>query len=173
VFYYQKKTRPAVSNCAVSADAPTEMPTLRSLLTFIERLACMLETISVQPTATLRQQSVHNEESYRISDLGPHNFTAWGRFQKMDPKTRRQALIQVGACTNCLSIAHKAENCGWPATCRDANGIIHCYTKDRLAIQYPAQQPLQATTILEDMLCSRRLKNHYKGQPVNYRNVAL
>jgi len=32
--------------------------------------------------------------------------------------------------------------------------IIHCYTTDRLAIQWPAQQPFQATTTLKDM--------HYK-----------
>jgi len=44
-----------------SSDAPTEIPTLWSVLTFIERRACMLETISAQPTATLRHQSVHNE----------------------------------------------------------------------------------------------------------------
>jgi len=33
-----------------SADTPTEIPTLWSVLTFIERRACMLETISAQPT---------------------------------------------------------------------------------------------------------------------------
>jgi len=41
-----------------SADAPTEIPTLRSVLTFVERRACMLETISAQHTATLRYQLV-------------------------------------------------------------------------------------------------------------------
>jgi len=45
------------------ADAPTEIPMLRSVLTIIERRAGILETISTQPTATLRYQSVHNEES--------------------------------------------------------------------------------------------------------------
>jgi len=54
-----------------------------------------------------------------------------------------------------------------------SNGFIPCYTKDRLAIQWPAQQPLQATTTLEDKLCSRPPRNHYKGQPVNYKRVAL
>jgi len=44
LFPYQKKTRlAALEN---SADAPTEIPTLRSVLTFIERRTCMLETIS-------------------------------------------------------------------------------------------------------------------------------
>jgi len=33
-----------------SADAPTEIPALWSVLTFIERRACMLKTISAQPT---------------------------------------------------------------------------------------------------------------------------
>jgi len=88
-----------------SVDAPTEIPTLRSVLTFIERRACMLETISAQPTATLRHQSIHNEESCKICHLGPHNF-------------RRQAIIQVGACTNWLSTAHTVENCRSPATGR-------------------------------------------------------
>jgi len=36
----------------------------------------------------------------------------------MDPKARRQVIIQEGACTNCLSTAHKVENCGSPTTCR-------------------------------------------------------
>jgi len=39
-----------------SADAPTEIPMLRSVLMFIEWRACMLETISAQPTATLCHQ---------------------------------------------------------------------------------------------------------------------
>jgi len=78
----------------------------------------MLETISAQPTATLRHQSVHNEESCKICHLGPHNLRACSRFQEMDPKTRRKAIIQVGACKKCLSTAHKVENCGSPTTCR-------------------------------------------------------
>jgi len=85
---------------------------------FIERRACMVETISGQPTATLRHQSVHNEESCKICHLGQHNPKACSRFQQMDPKALRQANIQVGACTNCLSTAHKAENCRSPTTCR-------------------------------------------------------
>jgi len=89
-----------------SADAPTEIPTLWSVLTFIERRACMLETISAQPTATLRHQSVHNEESCKICHLGQHNLRACSRIQQMDPKARRQAII------------HKVENCGSPTTCR-------------------------------------------------------
>jgi len=162
VFYYQKK---AVSSyTGNSADAPTESPTLRSVLTFIQGRACMLETISAQPTATLRHQSVHNEESCKICQLGPHHLRACSRFQEMDAKIRRQAIIEVGTCTNCLSTAHKVES---------SNGIIHCYTKDRIAIQWPAQQPLQATTTLEDILCSRPPRYHYKGQPVNYKHVAL
>jgi len=72
-----------------SADAPTEIPTLRSVLTFTERRACILETISAQPTATLRHQSVHNEESCKICHLGPHHLRACSRFQEMDPKTQR------------------------------------------------------------------------------------
>jgi len=96
-----------------SADAPPKIPTLRSVLTFIERRACMLETTSAQPTATLGHQSVHNEESCKICHLGPHNLRACSRSQEMEPKTRRQAIIQIGACTNCLSTAHKVEN-----TCR-------------------------------------------------------
>jgi len=100
------------------ADAPTEIPTLWSVLTFIERLACMLEAISAQPTATLRHQSVHNEESCKICNLGQHCLRACSRIQQMDPKARRQAIIQVGAYTNCLSTAHKVENCGSPSTCR-------------------------------------------------------
>jgi len=86
-----------------SADAPTEIPTLLSVLTFIERRACMLETISAQPTATLRHQSVHNEENCKICHLGPHHFRACSRFQEMEPITQRQATIRVGAYTNCLS----------------------------------------------------------------------
>jgi len=74
-------------------DAPKEIPTLRSVLTFIERRSCMLETISAQPTATLRHQSVHNEESCKICHLGQHNLRACSRFQPMDPKARRQAII--------------------------------------------------------------------------------
>jgi len=101
-----------------SADAPTEIPTLRSVLMFIERRACMLETKGAQPTATLRHQSVHNEESCKICHLGQHNLRACSRFQQMDPKVRRQAIIKVGPCTNCLSTAHKVENCGSPTTCR-------------------------------------------------------
>jgi len=101
-----------------SADAPTEIPTLRSVLTFIERRSCMLETISAQPTATLRHQSVHNEESCKICHLGPHNLRACSRFQEMEPKTRRKAIIQIGASTNCSSTAHMVENCGSPTTCR-------------------------------------------------------
>jgi len=89
-----------------SADAPTEIPTLRSVLTFIEQRACMLETISAQPTATFRHQSVHNEESFKICHLGPNHFRACSRVQQMDPKTRCQVIIQVGACKNCLSTAH-------------------------------------------------------------------
>jgi len=78
----------------------------------------MLETITAQPTATLRHQSVHNEESCKICHLGPHHLRARIRFQEMDPKTRRQAITEVGASTNCLSTAHKVENCGSPATWR-------------------------------------------------------
>jgi len=78
----------------------------------------MLETISAQPTATLRHQSVHNEESCKICHLGQHNLRARSRVQQMDPKARRQTIIQVGACTNCLSTADKVENCGSPTTCR-------------------------------------------------------
>jgi len=100
-----------------SADAPTEIPTLWSVLTFIEQRAFMLETISAQPTATFRHQSVHNEESCKICHLGQHNLRACSRFQQMYPKARRQAIIQVGACTNCLSTAHKVKNCGSPTTC--------------------------------------------------------
>jgi len=62
-------------------------------------------------------QSVHNEESCKICHLGPHHFRACSRFQEMDPKTRRQATIRVG-CTNCLSTAHKVENCESLTTCR-------------------------------------------------------
>jgi len=36
----------------------------------------------------------------------------------MNPKARRQAIIQLGACKNCLPLAHKVENCGSPTTCR-------------------------------------------------------
>jgi len=68
-------------------------------------------------TLNLKQHSA-NEESYMICHLGPHHLRACSRFQEMDPKTRRQAIIQVGACTNCLSTAHKVENCGSQATCR-------------------------------------------------------
>jgi len=100
------------------ADALTEIQTLRSVLTFVERHACMLETISAQPTATLCHQSVHNEESCKVCHLGKHNLRACSRVQQMDPKARRQAIIQVGACTNCLSTSHKVENCGSPTTCR-------------------------------------------------------
>jgi len=78
----------------------------------------MLETISAQPTATLRHQSVHNEESCKICHLGQHNLRACSRVQQMDPKAWRQAIIQVEACTNCLSTVHKVENCGSPTTCR-------------------------------------------------------
>jgi len=53
-----------------SADAPTKIPTLWSVLTFIERRACMLETVSAQPTATFCHQSVHNEGSCMICPLG-------------------------------------------------------------------------------------------------------
>jgi len=101
-----------------SMDAPTEISTLRSVLTFIERRACMLKTISAQPKATLRHQSIHNEESCKICHLEQHNLRACSRFQQMDPKARRHAIIQVGACTNCLSTAHKVENFGSPTTCR-------------------------------------------------------
>jgi len=100
------------------ADAPTEISMLRSVLTFVERRVCMLETISAQPTATLRHQSVHNEGICKICHLGQHNLRACSRVQQMNPKARRQAIIQVGACTNCLSIAHKVENCGSPTTCQ-------------------------------------------------------
>jgi len=94
-------------------------------MTFIERRACMLKTISAQPTATLRHQSVHNEESCKICHLGQHNLRACSRIQQMDPKARRQAIIQVGACTNCLSTAHKVENCGSPTTCRVCQQRLH------------------------------------------------
>jgi len=67
-----------------SGDAPTEIPTLRSVLTFVEQCACMLETISAQPTATLRHQSVHNEESCKICHLGQHNLRACSRIQQME-----------------------------------------------------------------------------------------
>jgi len=113
VFYYQKKEEEENS-----AYAPTEIPSLRSVLKFIERHACMLETISAQRTATLRHQSVHNEGSCKICHLGQHNLRVCSRVQQMDTKARRQAIIQVGACTNCLSTAHKVENCGSPTTCR-------------------------------------------------------
>jgi len=113
-----------------SPDAPTEIPTLRSVLTLVERRACMLETISAQPTATLCHQSVHNEEGCKIS----HNLRPCSRCQQMDPKARRQAIIEVGACTICLSTAHKVENCGSPTTCRVSQQRHHS-----LAIQWPAQ----------------------------------
>jgi len=61
-----------------SADAPTEIPTLRSVLTFTERRACILETISAI-----------SEESCKICHLGPHHLRACSRFQEMDPKTQR------------------------------------------------------------------------------------
>jgi len=96
---------------ALENSAPTETKTLRSVLTFIERGACMLET----------HQSVHNEESCKICHLRQHHLRACSRFQEMDPKTRRQAITQVGVCTNCLSTAHKVENCGSAATCQISN----------------------------------------------------
>jgi len=85
----------------------------------------MLEAISAQPTATLRHESAHNEKSCKICHLGQHILRACSRIQQMDPKARRQAIIQVGACTNCLSTAHKVENCGSPATCRDCQQRHH------------------------------------------------
>jgi len=55
VFLSEKQSLAALKN---SAHARTEIPTLRGVLTLIERRACMLEMISAQPTATLRHQSV-------------------------------------------------------------------------------------------------------------------
>jgi len=88
-FIRRKLNQQSLAALENSAEAPTEIPTLRSVLTFIERRACMLETISAQHTATLRQQSVHNEESCKICHLGTHHFRACSRFQEMDPRTRR------------------------------------------------------------------------------------
>jgi len=93
LFYYKKKTRPAVSSCTGKFSG------------------CTNENSNVRECANVYM-------SYMICHLGPHHLRACSRFQKMDPKTRRQAIIQVGACTNCLSTAHKVENCGSQATCR-------------------------------------------------------
>jgi len=97
VFYYKKKIRPA-ARAALDNSADAPIPTLWNVLNVL---------ISAQPTATLRHQSVHNEESCNICHLGPYHLRACSRFQEMDPESRRQATIQVGACTNCLSAAHK------------------------------------------------------------------
>jgi len=81
----RKQTLATLEN---STDAPTEIPLLARVLTFIERRARMLEPINAQPTTTLqRNQSVHYEESFKICHLGPHNFRACSRFQEMPPKT--------------------------------------------------------------------------------------
>jgi len=53
------------------------------------------------------------QETCKICHLGPHNLRACSRFQEMDPKTRRQAIIQVGACTNCLSTGHNDDVGGY------------------------------------------------------------
>jgi len=45
------------------------------------------------------------------------------RFQEIEPQGRRQAIVQVGAYTNCLAITHRVENCG--------SGRVHlreCFT---------------------------------------------
>jgi len=89
---------------------------------------------------------------------------ACSRVQEMDPKTRRQAIIQIGAQIVCLQLIRL----------KTVDERHHsCYTKDRLAIQWSAQQPLQATTTLEDIICSRPPRYYYKGQPVNHKHVAL
>jgi len=94
------------------ADAPKEIPTLRSVLTFVERRACMLEMISAQPTAT-----AHNEESCKICHLGQH----------------KHAQIVCLQLIRLKTVDHR------PLFESANNGIIHGYTKDRLAIQWPAQ----------------------------------
>jgi len=55
----------------------------------------------------------------------------------MDPKARRQAIIQVEACTNCLSTVHKVENCGSPTTCR-----VCQQRHDSLLHQGPTSNPV-------------------------------
>jgi len=67
-----------------SADAPTEIPTLGKLLTFIERRACLQEKISAQPRAKLRHQSVHNEESCKICHLSQIVCLQLIRFKTVD-----------------------------------------------------------------------------------------
>jgi len=58
----------------------------------------------------------------------------------MEPKTRRKAIIP---CTNCLSTAHKVENCGSPATCRVCQQRHHS-----LLHQGPSRNPVaRAATI--------------------------
>jgi len=52
----RKLDQQSLAALEISADAPTEIPTLRSALMFIERRACILETISAQHTAVSSQR---------------------------------------------------------------------------------------------------------------------
>jgi len=127
-----------------------------------------------QPKTTLRHQSVNNEESYMICHLGPHHLRACSRFQEMDPKTRRQAIIQVGACTNCLSTAHKVENCESPATWRVCQQRHHS-----LLHHGPTRNPVAGAATIPGydnprgyaLLATAKLS--LQGQPVNYKHFAL
>jgi len=103
-----QRTLAALEN---STDAPTDTSVLTSVLTF-------MKTINVQPSTTFSHHTVHKEKSCKICHVGLLYFRPCTRFQEMYPKTRRQAIIQVGECTHCLSTAHKVEICGSLATCR-------------------------------------------------------
>ncbi|XP_070068130.1 uncharacterized protein [Drosophila takahashii] len=110
-----------------AADALTEVPTLSSVLNFLERRSCMLETLSEQPGAktkpTVAARSTHIV--CRVCNQTQHTIASCNMFRNMTPDERRNIIYRLRGCSNCLSTNHKFGSCPSIRTCRHCGQRHH------------------------------------------------
>ncbi|XP_070068135.1 uncharacterized protein [Drosophila takahashii] len=110
-----------------AADAPTEVPTLPSVLNFLERRSCMLEMLSEQPGAKPKS-TFGASSSYtvcRVCNQTQHTITNCNLFKNMTPDERRNIIYRLRGCSNCLSTQHKFGDCPSIRTCRHCGQRHH------------------------------------------------
>jgi len=132
-----------------SANSPTEVPLLESVLAFLERRSGMLETLDAQPmghTKTL----VSRDNNCKICNIGSHRPLSCNMFRRMDPDNRTQAITKIEGCANSLSNYHKTNSCPSPMPCRFCrrrhHSMLHKHPESTAPVVAIAtrDQPLQA-----------------------------
>jgi len=68
-----------------SANSPTEVPLLESVLAFLERRSGMLETLDAQPKTLVSRENI-----CKICNIGSHRPLSCNMFRRMNPDDRRQ-----------------------------------------------------------------------------------